>query len=182
MAKYEAFRPVALEDRKWPDKQIRKAPQWCSVDLRDGNQALPTPMNIGEKERMFVLLLETGFKEIEIGFPSASQIEYDFLRSLITNSLAPDDVWLQVLTQSRRHLIERTVESLEGAGRAIIHLYNSTSEQQRRITFRKSREEVKAIALEAPGRSLNCCPDWTAPSCASSTARRASPGRNLISQ
>lgn len=158
MAKYEAFRPVALEDRKWPNEQIRKAPQWCTVDLRDGNQALPTPMNIGEKERMFVLLLETGFKEIEIGFPSASQIEYDFLRSLITNSLAPDDVWLQVLTQSRRHLIERTVESLEGAGRAIIHLYNSTSEQQRRITFRKSREEVKAIALEGTRQIIELLP------------------------
>ena len=156
---YKAFKAVELNDRRWPNEQIRSAPLWCSVDLRDGNQALPTPMNIGEKERMFALLLEIGFKEIEIGFPSASQIEYDFLRSLIENSLIPDDVHVQVLTQSRRHLIERTVESLKGAKKAIIHLYNSTSEQQRRITFRKSREEVKAIATEGTQQVIDLLPE-----------------------
>ncbi len=157
-AKYEAFTPVKLKDRKWPDEQIREAPLWCSVDLRDGNQALPTPMNIGEKERMFALLLSIGFREIEVGFPSASQIEYDFLRSLIDNSLIPDDVWVQVLTQSRKHLIERTVESLEGCNKAIIHLYNSTSEQQRRITFRKSREEIKDIAVAGTQQVIDLLP------------------------
>ncbi|MGI9256917.1 MAG: 2-isopropylmalate synthase [Salinispira sp.] len=157
-AKYEAFTPVKLKDRKWPDEQIREAPLWCSVDLRDGNQALPTPMNIGEKDRMFALLLSIGFREIEVGFPSASQIEYDFLRSLIDNSHIPDDVWVQVLTQSRKHLIERTVESLVGCNKAIIHLYNSTSEQQRRITFRKSREEIKEIAVAGTQQVIDLLP------------------------
>ena len=159
MAKYEAFAPVELADRCWPNKQIRQVPLWCSVDLRDGNQALATPMNISEKERMFALLLELGFKEIEVGFPSASQIEYDFLRKLVESGAIPDDVYVQILTQSRKHLIERSVQSLKGTKRAIIHLYNSTSEQQRRITFKKNREEVKAIATAGTKQIIELLPE-----------------------
>lgn len=148
MAKYAAYPPVDLPDRKWPNNTITQAPYWCSVDLRDGNQALAQPMNISEKERMFAALVSIGFKEIEVGFPSSSQIEYDFLRSLIENDMIPEDVAVQVLTQSRKHLIERSVQSLRGVKKAILHLYNSTSEQQRRITFKKSREEIKQIAID----------------------------------
>lgn len=148
MSKYKTYPQVNLPDRQWPNQQITRHPLWCTVDLRDGNQALAQPMNIQEKERMFNLLVEMGFKQIEIGFPSASQIEYDFLRTLIDNGMVPDDVAVQVLTQSRKHLIERTVQSLKGVKRAVLHLYNSTSEQQRRITFRKNKEEIKQIALE----------------------------------
>ncbi|AHC15753.1 2-isopropylmalate synthase [Salinispira pacifica] len=148
MSKYKAYPQVNLHERQWPNNRITRHPLWCTVDLRDGNQALAQPMNIQEKERMFNLLVEMGFKQIEIGFPSASQIEYDFLRTLIDNNMVPDDVAVQVLTQSRKHLIERTVQSLKGVKRAVLHLYNSTSEQQRRITFRKNKEEIKQIALE----------------------------------
>lgn len=148
MPKYRPFPPLGLKDRQWPDKVQERAPIWCSVDLRDGNQALAIPMNVDQKLRMFQLLVDLGFKEIEVGFPSASQIEHDFLRKLIEKDLIPEDVCIQVLTQSRKHLIERTFQSLKGARRAIVHLYNSTSEQQRRITFGKSKEEVKEIALE----------------------------------
>jgi 2-isopropylmalate synthase len=158
MPKYRPYPPVKLENRTWPDQVIDRAPRWCTVDLRDGNQALAQPMNITEKERMFNLLVEMGFKEIEIGFPSASQIEYDFLRTLIENDMIPDEVAVQVLTQSRQHLIERTVESLKGTKRAVIHLYNSTSEQQRRITFRKSKDEIKAIAIEGTQHIIDLLP------------------------
>ena len=147
MSKYLKYPTVDLPNRKWPNASREKAPIWCSVDLRDGNQALATPMCLNEKLDFFKLLVDIGFKEIEVGFPSASQIEYDFLRHLIDNNLVPDDVYLQILTQAREELIDKSFESLAGAKKAIIHLYNSTSEQQRRITFKKSKEEIKAIAL-----------------------------------
>lgn len=147
MSKYLKYPTVDLPNRKWPNVSIEKAPIWCSVDLRDGNQALATPMCLEKKLEFFKLLVDIGFKEIEVGFPSASQIEYDFLRHLIDNNLVPDDVYLQILTQVREDLIDKSFESLAGAKKAIIHLYNSTSEQQRRITFKKSKEEVKEIAL-----------------------------------
>ena len=122
--KYKKFETVKLKDRTWPDHEIEKAPIWCSVDLRDGNQALITPMDIDEKVEMFQLLVQLGFKEIEVGFPSSSQIEYDFLRLLIEKNLIPDDVTVQVLTQAREHLIKRTFESLKGLKKAIVHIYN----------------------------------------------------------
>ncbi len=147
-----------MPSRQWPNRVHTSAPIWCSVDLRDGNQALATPMNVDQKLRMFHLLVQLGFKEIEIGFPSASQIEYDFLRKLIEENHIPDDVWVQVLTQSRDHLIQKTFESLKGAKRAIVHLYNSTSEQQRRITFGKSKEEIKAIALDGTQLVIDLLP------------------------
>ena len=137
---------VALPDRTWPDKVIEKAPLWCAVDLRDGNQALIDPMGPERKLRMFQLLVGMGFKEIEVGFPSASQTDYDFVRQLIEGDHIPDDVTIQVLTQSREHLIERTFESLEGADRAIVHLYNSTSVLQRRVVFRQDEDGIVDIA------------------------------------
>ena len=137
---------VALPDRTWPDKVIEKAPLWCAVDLRDGNQALIDPMGPERKLRMFQLLIGMGFKEIEVGFPSASQTDYDFVRQLIEGDHIPDDVTIQVLTQSREHLIERTFEALEGADRAIVHLYNSTSVLQRRVVFRQDEDGIVDIA------------------------------------
>ncbi len=137
---------VALPDRTWPDKVIEKAPLWCAVDLRDGNQALIDPMGPERKLRMFQLLVGMGFKEIEVGFPSASQTDYDFVRQLIEGDHIPDDVTIQVLTQSREHLIERTFEALEGADRAIVHLYNSTSVLQRRVVFRQDEDGIMDIA------------------------------------
>ena len=122
--KYKRFETIKLKDRTWPDKTIEKAPIWCSVDLRDGNQALITPMKIEEKVEMFQLLVDLGFKEIEVGFPSSSQIEYDFLRLLIEENLIPDDVTVQVLTQAREHLIRKTFEALKGLDKAIVHVYN----------------------------------------------------------
>lgn len=137
---------VALPDRTWPDKVIEKAPLWCAVDLRDGNQALIDPMGPERKLRMFQLLVGMGFKEIEVGFPSASQTDYDFVRQLIEGDHIPDDVTIQVLTQSREHLIERSFEALEGADRAIVHLYNSTSVLQRRVVFRQDEDGIVDIA------------------------------------
>ena len=139
---------VALPDRTWPTRQVTKAPIWCSVDLRDGNQALINPMTVAQKLEMFSLLVEIGFKEIEIGFPAASEIEYEFTRTLIEGRLIPDYVTPQVLTQSRAHLIERTFQSLQGAARAIVHLYNSTSELQRRVVFRLNKPEILDIAVQ----------------------------------
>src|ERR671916_2837141 len=127
---------VQLSDRTWPSQRIEKAPQWCAVDLRDGNQALIDPMSPERKRRMFELLVRMGYKEIEVGFPAASQTDYDFVRQLIEQDLIPDDVTIQVLTQCREHLIDRTFESLRGAKRAIMHIYNSTSTLQRRAVFR----------------------------------------------
>jgi 2-isopropylmalate synthase len=145
--KYHPFPPVSLPDRQWPNRVLTRAPIWCSVDLRDGNQALAVPMNVGQKLELFQTLVKCGFKEIEVGFPSASNTEFAFNRRLIEEKRAPDDVWLQVLVQAREDLIERTVESLAGAKRAIIHLYNSTSPPQRRVVFGKSKEEIVEIAV-----------------------------------
>ncbi len=146
--KYRPFDPIALSDRQWPGKVVIQAPIWCSVDLRDGNQALIEPMGPDRKRRFFDTLVRMGFKEIEVGFPSASQTDYDFLRSLIEENLIPDDVTIQVLTQSREHLIRRTFESLKGCRRAIVHLYNSTSALQRRVVFRQDRQGILDIATE----------------------------------
>ena len=149
--KYEAFEPIDIPDRRWPSRVITKAPIWCSVDLRDGNQALIDPMDSKRKMRLFETLVDMGFKEIEIGFPSASQTEFDFLRKLIDEDLIPDDVTVQVLTQSRDHLIERTFESIEGAKKAIVHLYNSTSTLQRRVVFGLDRPGIVDIAVKGAG-------------------------------
>ncbi|WP_345785317.1 2-isopropylmalate synthase [Thalassobacterium sedimentorum] len=148
ITKYTPFKQIDLLDRQWPGKTITHAPIWASVDLRDGNQALATPMNVDEKLEMFELLVGIGFKEIEVGFPSASDTEFNFIRRLVEENRIPDDVTLQVLVQAREHLIRRTFESLKGVSKAIVHLYNSTSPVQRRITFNKSKEEIKAIAIE----------------------------------
>lgn len=148
ITKYKPFKGVALPDRTWPDKTIDEAPIWCSVDLRDGNQALAIPMNIDEKLEMFKLLVDVGFKQIEVGFPSASDTEYNFLRKLIDDGLIPDDVTLQVLVQAREHLIRKTYEAIDGAPNVIVHLYNSTNPLQRRVTFGLSKEEIKAIAVD----------------------------------
>lgn len=146
--KYKRFKTINFKERTWPNKEVTKAPIWCSVDLRDGNQALISPMTVDEKVEMFSLLTKLGFKEIEIGFPSASQIEFDFLRTLVNNNLIPDDVVVQVLTQARPHLIKRTFESLEGVKKAVVHIYNSTSILQRDVVFNMSKEEIKNIAVE----------------------------------
>lgn len=145
--KYQPFPQVPLADRQWPNRTITHAPIFSSVDLRDGNQAIPTPMNVGQKLTLFQVLVKLGLKEIEIGFPSASNTEFAFNRCLIEENLVPDDVWLQVLVQAREELINRTFESLVGARKAIIHLYNSTSPAQRRVVFGKSKEEVIQVAV-----------------------------------
>jgi len=148
ITKYKPWGTIDLPDRQWPSRTIDRVPYWCSVDLRDGNQALPIPMGVKEKLELFKLLCDIGFKQIEIGFPSAAQTEFDFARKLIDDQLVPDGVSLQVLTQAREHLIKRSFESLQGAQKAIVHLYNSTSPLQRRVTFGKSKEEIKNIAVE----------------------------------
>jgi 2-isopropylmalate synthase len=147
--RYSSFIPVDLTDRTWPTKQIKVAPKWCSVDLRDGNQALIDPMDTPRKLAMFKLLVQMGFKEIEVGFPSASQTDFDFVRKIIEDGLIPDDVVIQVLTQARETLIDRTFESIKGAKQAIIHLYNSTSTLQRRVVFGQDKEGIKKIATDA---------------------------------
>jgi 2-isopropylmalate synthase len=149
--KYIPFRPLPLRlpDREWPNREITVAPIWCSVDLRDGNQALIDPMDPARKLQMFKALVAMGFKEIEVGFPSASQPDYDFIRELIESDLIPDDVTIQVLTQCRRELIERTYECIEGAKRVIVHFYNSTSVLQRRVVFRQDKEGITKIAVDA---------------------------------
>ncbi|HXU51996.1 MAG TPA: 2-isopropylmalate synthase, partial [Casimicrobiaceae bacterium] len=147
-AKYRPFAPVGLADRRWPSRTIDRAPAWCSVDLRDGNQALIEPMDAARKMRMFKQLLKIGFKEIEIGFPSASQTDFNFTRELIEADLIPDDVTVQVLTQARADLITRTFESLRGVRRAIVHLYNSTSTLQRRVVFKLDRPGIVDIAVK----------------------------------
>src|SRR5262245_1480954 len=148
-SKYRSYAPVALRDRKWPDRIIERPPVWCSVDLRDGNQALIEPMDGARKRRMFDLLVRTGFKEIEVGFPAASQTDFDFVRELIDHNLIPDDVTIQVLTQARAEQIERTFEAVRGARRAIVHLYNSTSTVQRRVVFGLDRAGIIDIAVTA---------------------------------
>ncbi|MGL4108535.1 2-isopropylmalate synthase [Clostridium sp. LP20] len=146
--KYKRFETINLKERTWPNNSITKAPMWCSVDLRDGNQALVNPMTVEEKIEMFNLLVELGFKEIEVGFPSASQIEYDFLRILVEKDLIPEDVVVQVLTQARPHLIKRSFEALQGVKKAVVHIYNSTSILQRDVVFNMSKDEIKNIAIE----------------------------------
>ena len=146
--RYQRVPVVNYPEREWPNKEIQKAPVWCSVDLRDGNQALVEPMVVEEKVEMFNLLVKMGFKEIEIGFPAASQIEFDFLRQLVDRNLIPDDVMVQVLTQCREHLIERTFEAIQGIKKAVVHIYNSTSTLQRDVVFNMDREEIKQIAID----------------------------------
>ncbi len=147
--KYRPFPEVGLTDRQWPDRTITTAPIWCSVDLRDGNQALPVPMSVEEKLEMFDLLVGVGFRQIEVGFPSASETEFNFLRRLVEDKLIPDEVQVQVLVQAREHLIRRTFEALEGVENAIVHMYNSTSPLQRRVTFGDaSREDIRKMAVD----------------------------------
>ena len=148
IGRYQPFTPIDLADRRWPSKTITQAPRWCAVDLRDGNQALIDPMSPARKRRMFELLVAMGYKEIEVGFPSASQTDFDFVRQLIDEDLIPDDVIIQVLTQARDTLIERTFESIRGAKQAIVHLYNSTSTLQRRVVFGLPREGIVDIAVQ----------------------------------
>ena len=151
MMNYKRYQRVPVmnyPEREWPNKEIEKAPIWCSVDLRDGNQALVEPMVVEEKIEMFNMLVQMGFKEIEIGFPAASQIEFDFLRQLVERRLIPDDVTVQVLTQCRDHLLKRTFESIQGIPKAVVHIYNSTSTLQRDVVFHMDRDEIKQIAID----------------------------------
>ncbi|MCD8009811.1 MAG: 2-isopropylmalate synthase [Lachnospiraceae bacterium] len=151
MLNYNRYKRVPVVDypeREWPNREIEKAPIWCSVDLRDGNQALIEPMVVAEKVEMFNLLVKLGFKEIEVGFPSSSQLEFDFLRQLIDRKLIPDDVTIQVLVQCREHLLKRTFEAIKGLPKAVVHIYNSTSTLQRDVVFGKTREEIKQIAVD----------------------------------
>ena len=146
--KYQPYPTLSLPDRRWPEQRITRAPRWLSTDLRDGNQALVEPMVVEEKIEMFNMLVQMGFKEIEIGFPAASQIEFDFLRQLVERRLIPDDVTVQVLTQCRDHLLKRTFESIQGIPKAVVHIYNSTSTLQRDVVFHMDREEIKQIAID----------------------------------
>ncbi len=146
--RYQPFQPVRLTDRTWPDQVITQAPRWCAVDLRDGNQALIDPMDSQRKLKMFQLLVQMGYKEIEVGFPAASQTDFDFVRKIIEAGMVPDDVVIQVLTQARPELIQRTFEALEGSKQAIVHLYNSTSTLQRRVVFGQDKDGITAIAVE----------------------------------
>ena len=145
--RYQVYPTITLKDRTWPDKKITKAPIWCSVDLRDGNQALITPMGLNQKLQFFQFLVDMGFKTIEIGFPAASETEYEFTRALIDQNLIPDDVTIQVLTQSRAKIIEKTFSALTGAKNAIVHLYNSTSTLQREVVFANSKEKTIDLAV-----------------------------------
>ena len=156
ITKYQPFPTIDLPDRQWPSRTITTAPIWCSVDLRDGNQALPVPMSVEEKLEMFQLLVEVGFKEIEVGFPSASDTEFTFIRRLIEENRIPDDVTIQVLVQAREELIDRTFESIQGVQKAIVHLYNSTSPLQRRIVFGLEKPEIISIAT----RSTRLVKEW----------------------
>jgi len=162
-SRYRPFPPIPLPDRRWPSRTIIRAPRWCSVDLRDGNQALIDPMDPARKRRMFDLLVRCGFKEIEVGFPAASQPDFDFVRQLVEEDLIPDDVIIQVLTQARPEQIERTYESLRGAPRAVVHLYNSTSTLQRRVVFALDRAGIVDIAVRAARLCRELAP--TLPGC-----------------
>ena len=143
--KYRGFEPINIPDRTWPDKTITKAPTWCSVDLRDGNQALVDPMNLQEKLEFFTTLVNIGFKEIEVGFPSASETEYEILRTLIEGNYIPDDVTIQVLVQAREHLIRKTFEAIDGAKNVIVHFYNSTSTLQRKVVFKTDMQKDRIV-------------------------------------
>ena len=169
---------------EWPQKDhIEQAPAWCSVDLRDGNQSLIVPMSLEEKLEFYDMLVKIGFKEIEVGFPAASETEYEFLRTLIDGNRIPQDVTVQVLTQCRAHIIRKTFEAVKGAPRAIIHFYNSTSVAQREQVFKKSKEEIKKIAVDGAKLVKQLSEEYEATSC-SSTAPRASPvpSRNTLSR
>jgi len=155
-SKYRPFKPIQMPDRKWPNRQLTAAPIWCSVDLRDGNQALEAPMTLEQKLAYFQYLVEIGFKEIEVSFPAASDTEFNFTRTLIERDLIPDDVTIQVLTQARRHIIERTFEALEGVPRAVVHLYNSTSTLQRDVVFHKDMDAIKGLAVEGAEIVRDC--------------------------
>ena len=157
--KYKPFQPIPIKNRSWPEKTITKAPTWVSVDLRDGNQALINPMGVEQKLEFFDLLVKLGFKEIEVGFPSASDTEFNFMRRLIEENHVPEDVTLQVLCQAREHLVIRTFEALKGVKKAIFHIYNSTSPAQRKYTFNKSKEEIKQIAIDGVKCVKNCLKD-----------------------
>lgn len=157
--KYKPFQPIPITNRSWPEKTITKAPTWVSVDLRDGNQALINPMGVEQKLEFFDLLVKLGFKEIEVGFPSASDTEFNFMRRLIEENHVPEDVTLQVLCQAREHLVIRTFEALKGVKKAIFHIYNSTSPAQRKYTFNKSKEEIKQIAIDGVKCVKNCLKD-----------------------
>ena len=156
--KYQSFPPIALSGRTWPERPITRAPMWCSVDLRDGNQALAEPMDAAEKLEMFAMLVKMGFKEIEVGFPSASRVEFDMVRALIERNLIPDDVTIQVLVQAREHLIRRTFEAIEGAKRAIVHMYTNISPMFRKMVFKTDLEGITAITLRGAEliRQLAC--------------------------
>ncbi len=156
----EEVENIQLPDRTWPDKKITHAPQWCAVDLRDGNQALIDPMSPERKRRMFNLLVQMGFKEIEVGFPSASQTDFDFVREIIEHDMIPDDVTIQVLVQAREHLIRRTFEACAGAKNVIVHFYNSTSKLQRRVVFRKDRDAIKKLATDAAALITDIAQDY----------------------
>src|SRR5438093_6028162 len=145
--KYRPYDRVELAERRWPDAVITRAPIWCSTDLRDGNQALVNPMDAARKRRFFDLLVTLGIKEIEVGFPAASKTDFDFVRTLVDDDLVPQDTTIAVLTQARPELIERTYEAIEGARRAIVHLYNSTSETQRRVVFRLDKDGIRDLAV-----------------------------------
>jgi len=154
--KYKAFEPIPLEDRTWPNQRISESPSWCSVDLRDGNQALIEPMSVAQKLKMFELLVDVGFKEIEVGFPAASQPDFDFVRKLIEDDKIPTDVTIQVLTQARPELIRRTFESLLGARRAVLHVYNSTSIVQREKVFKTDKAGIIEIARAGAMEVRHC--------------------------
>ncbi len=177
-AKYRPFPPIALADRQWPNKVIERAPIWMSTDLRDGNQALFEPMSVERKMRMFRTVCDIGIKEIEVGFPSASQTDYDFVRKLIDGEHIPQDVTIQVLTQAREDLIRRTMESVRGARRAIVHVYNATSPTFRELVFGMEKPQVIALAVSAVRLIKQIGAEMkpsAAPRSASSTAPRPSP-------
>ena len=172
--KYRPYETVDLPDRTWPDRVVDRAPVWCSTDLRDGNQALVKPMDPARKQKMFDLLVALGVKEIEVGFPSASKADFEFVRRLVEESLIPADTTIAVLTQARPELIERTYEAIEGARRAIVHLYNSTSETQRRVVFRLDKDGITDLAVRGTSALQGARrADATRRSC-SSTPPRAS--------
>ena len=170
--KYRPYETVDLPDRTWPDVVLSRPPIWCSVDLRDGNQALVNPMDAARKRRFFDLLVRLGFKEIEVGFPAASKTDFDFVRVLVEEELVPADVTIAVLTQARPELIERTYEAIEGAASSIVHLYNSTSTTQRRVVFRLAAEGIIELAV----RGTELCKELAAQSCAPVTAMSTIPG------
>lgn len=183
VTKYWPFPQVDLPDRQWPNRTLSSAPVWCSVDLRDGNQALAQPMSVEEKLEYFEMLVGIGFKEIEIGFPSASQIEFDFCRRLIEENLIPHDVSIQILCQCREDLIVRSLEALRGARNIIFHLYNSTSPKQREYVFNATREQIVSIATHAVSFLKEKCSSSSsrAHTSDSNTRPRASRARNSIS-